>query len=117
MMIQRTTNPKASKFELYGGRGISVCDRWRTFENFLDDMGPRPAGASLDRVESDKGYFPGNCRWATIQEQNSHLRTHRDDITTEQVASLVGRGFSLRKVARVLGTTHQTAARRLREAA
>ena len=75
MMIQRTTNPKATKFALWGGRGIAVCERWRTFENFLADMGPRPKGTSLDRFPDANGnYEPGNARWATIGEQNSHLR-------------------------------------------
>jgi hypothetical protein len=73
-MIQRCTNPKAPAYAYYGGRGINVCDAWRaSFETFYADMGPRPLGLSLDRIESDGDYEPGNCRWATkaTQSQNS----------------------------------------------
>jgi len=76
-MMQRCRNPKAAKWGLYGGRGISVCDRWLLFENFLADVGPRGAGRSLDRIDPNGHYEPGNCRWATIQEQNYNLRKNR----------------------------------------
>lgn len=68
-MIQRCTNPKASNFADYGGRGITVCEPWRTFAIFYSDMGPRPPGKTLDRIDGTKGYQPGNCRWATPLEQ------------------------------------------------
>lgn len=68
-MIQRCTNPKAVSYPSYGGRGISVCARWRTFQNFVADMGLRPAGTSIERVNQNGNYEPGNCRWATPKEQ------------------------------------------------
>lgn len=78
-IIQRCTNPKRLSWRYYGGRGITVCDRWRfSFENFLADMGPRPAGRSIDRIDNDGNYEPGNCRWATCKEQ----RANRSDSQT-----------------------------------
>lgn len=73
-MIQRCTNNKHDAFKNYGERGITVCDRWQVFENFLHDMGHRPDGKTLDRIDNDKGYFLGNCRWATPKEQTSNKR-------------------------------------------
>jgi len=79
-MLARCTNPNRAAWKHYGGRGITVCDRWRHgedgrsgFECFLSDMGPRPQGKTLDRHPNKAGnYEPGNCRWATwIQQQNN----------------------------------------------
>src|SRR6267142_1092599 len=69
-MIHRCYNPKDKRYSGYGGRGIWVCARWRTsFANFLLDMGRRPEGRSLERIDNDSGYRPDNCKWGTKSEQ------------------------------------------------
>lgn len=73
-MWARCRSKKGRRYRDYGARGIKVCRRWRSFANFLADMGPRPKHRTLDRRNNDKGYTPGNCRWATISEQNSNRR-------------------------------------------
>lgn len=65
-------DPTLEWFKWYGAKGIDVCDRWKVFSNFLADMGQRPTGKSLDRIDSSKGYFPENCRWATKREQSQN---------------------------------------------
>lgn len=76
-IIQRCTNDKSPNYHNYGGRGIKVCDRWLTFENFLADMGRRPPGTTIDRKNNDGNYEPGNCRWATQKEQCRNNRRNR----------------------------------------
>lgn len=80
-MIQRCHYEKAPNFSRYGGAGIAVCERWRvSFEAFLADMGGRPAGTTLDRIDGRRGYEPGNCRWATPLEQASNRKSNRKAI-------------------------------------
>ena len=88
-MIQRCTNPRATNWRLYGGRGIQVCQRWlNSFEAFFDDMGPRPAGMTLDRIDCDGHYEPGNCRWATVVQQGNNRRASKR-IVVEGVSKTV----------------------------
>lgn len=69
-MRARCRDPNAINYHRYGGRGITVCDRWHSFSAFLEDMGRKPTPAhTIDRVNNDGNYEPGNCRWATAKEQ------------------------------------------------
>lgn len=79
-MKERCFNPRNNRYHLYGGRGITVCERWLTFDNFAADMGVRPEGTSIDRLDGNGNYEPGNCRWATPTEQNRNLRPRRVSI-------------------------------------
>ena len=106
-MRKRCRDVKRDDYYLYGGRGIKVCARWASFANFLADMGEHPKGLSLERANNNGNYEPGNCRWATPQEQNLNTRAVR-------IISVSGQRDSLRGWARKLGIDPATLRKRLR---
>lgn len=85
-MIRRCRNPNHHAFPSYGGRGITVCDKWLTFKGFFEDMGTKPDGLSLDRIDNSLGYSKENCRWGSIDEQARNRRSTK--LTQEKVASI-----------------------------
>lgn len=76
-MIQRCTNPQNTNYKYYGNRGIKVCERWHKFESFLEDMGKRPGGMTLERKDNDGNYYPENCEWIPSFEQAGNTRKNK----------------------------------------
>lgn len=93
MMYRCYSGNAKSSFRWYGARGIAVCDRWHSFENFAVDMSPRPPGMSLDRIDANGDYSPDNCRWATqAQQVRTQRRTTIDAVDVQQIRWLLGDG-------------------------
>lgn len=105
-MLSRCRDQKNARYYRYGGRGITVCDRWHSFDNFLADMGERPEGMTLDRRENDGNYEPENCRWATAIEQG------RSSYQARMVTAF-GQTLMLAEWSRRTGIKRETIARRL----
>lgn len=106
-MRQRCENPKNPAYDRYGGRGITVCERWQSFELFAADMGPRPSSKhSVERIDNHGPYAPGNCRWATDVEQGSNKRNNR-------LVELDGVTVTINEAARRTGIQRKTIAYRL----
>lgn len=107
-MKQRCQNANRQGYERYGGRGIRVCEAWvNSFEQFLRDMGPRPKGAKIERIDNDGPYAPENCRWATSHEQMQN--THR----THKIAPF-GRSCTIGEAARIWGIPRSRLYQRLK---
>ena len=100
-MRDRCSNTGNKRYSSYGGRGITVCERWASFENFFADMGEKPDGLSLDREDNSKGYSPDNCRWATLEQQSNNTRRNRfvvyqgESLTVAQLAIKVDMKYSI----------------------
>jgi hypothetical protein len=105
-MRSRCRNPKDSSYARYGGRGISVCERWSSYALFLADMGFRPEETSIDRIDVNGNYEPGNCRWATQRQQHNNRRDNH-------VIQWDGRSQTLTQWARELGIGWATLLSRL----
>lgn len=107
-MKYRCTNPRCKMWPDYGGRGITMCARWmNSFEAFLEDMGPRPEGCTIDRIDNDGPYTPENCRWATKREQAANRRS-------SVMVDFNGRRMTLKDAASVAGVEYAKVHSRLR---
>lgn len=108
-MLYRCQDPGSNQYANYQARGITVCERWQTFANFLEDMGERPDGKTLDRIDNDKGYSKENCRWATLQEQGRNTRRSKLTLETATAAAVMRlRGEWGRIVAAKFGISRST---------
>lgn len=105
-MKSRCFNPKDRSYARYGGRGITVCTRWMSFDSFLADMGHPPPGMTLDRLDNDGPYEPGNCRWATKVQQQNNMRSNR-------VVEFEGRRMSIAEWSRETGLATHVIRKRL----
>jgi hypothetical protein len=107
-MVYRCTNPEHPSYPRYGGRGITVCDEWLVYENFLRDMGPRPSeDLTIERIDNNAGYFPGNVRWASHADQQRNRRCNR-------YLEHDGRRMVITDWAREVGISLQSLQKRLR---
>lgn len=101
LLKQRCSNPNYDKYSAYGGRGLDYDPRWQEFSAFLADMGERPDGHTLDRIDNDRGYWPDNCRWATPKAQQRNRRCN-------VICQYEGRDWVLSELAEYLGLKQST---------
>jgi hypothetical protein len=103
----RCFRSKSNAYHKYGARGIIICERWaKEFWNFVDDMGPKPDGMSIDRIDNNGNYEPGNCRWATAKQQSRNKRTNR-------YLTIYGKTMALSAWCEISGVKYQCAKSRL----
>lgn len=111
-MRNRCLNPNNHHYADYGGRGITVCERWSLFENFLADVGERPAGRTLGRIDNNGPYCPDNCRWETWEQQNRNTRnTKLTDDAIPNIKAMQRGGSSQAQIAQRLGVHPSTISR------
>lgn len=106
-MRDRCLNKRCRAYKNYGGRGITICKRWDSFQSFIDDMGLRPPGTSIDRIDNNKGYSPDNCRWATPKQQNCNSRNAR-------LLTVGNKTMTITEWGKRIGVSQQAISQRLR---
>lgn len=106
-MKLRCLNPRNEHYRYYGGQGITICERWMVFDNFLEDMGESPEGLEIDRIDNDKGYFKENCRWVTKIEnmRNKRFAIHEYN----------GKKYTITELAEIIGAPEHALRRRLNQ--
>ena len=108
-MRYRCNNPGDKAFKNYGGRGISVCSEWLVYATFARDVGERPDGMLLDRIDNDGDYRPSNCRWATRTEQNRNRRNTLNPESVKQIRGLLSDGsLTHRAISEIYGVARTT---------